>query len=111
MVLHRMFAVFDTCSTCREEVIRRLIISCVHKVLLSCVRKVRYAWPLVEWIKTHSFTGHSDGHPAQSSTTPISVCSGRAMPFRPCCAKLCRHAIDAQRRDQGARGTAGHPAV
>src|SRR3979411_1560312 len=61
--------------------------------------------------KTHDFIGHSDGQPTQSSTTPLSVCSGRAVPFRPCCGKLCRHAIDAERRDQGARGTAGPNAV
>jgi hypothetical protein len=29
--------------------------------------------PLVQWIKTHSFIGHSDGGPTQSSTTPLSV--------------------------------------
>jgi hypothetical protein len=45
----------DTYSTCREEVICRLIISCVRKLLLSCVRKVYYAWPLVQWMKTYSF--------------------------------------------------------
>src|SRR5258705_4558119 len=61
--------------------------------------------------ETHSFIGHSDGDPTQSSTTPLSVRAGRAMPFRPCCGKLCGHAIDAERRDQGARGTAGRHAV
>src|SRR5882757_4955069 len=49
---------------------------------ISCLRKVRHSWPLVQWIKTHSFSGHSDGDPAQSSTTPLSVRAGRAMPFR-----------------------------
>src|SRR5258708_4849574 len=78
---------------------------------ISWVRKVRQSLPLVQWIKTHSFIGHSDGHPAQSSTTPLSVCSGRARPFWPCCGKLCRHAIDAEWRDQGTRGTAGRHAV
>src|SRR5258708_31975558 len=54
---------------------------------ISCVRRVRHFLPLVQWIKTHSFIGHSDGHPAQFATTTSSVCSGRAMP---CCGKLCR---------------------
>src|SRR5258708_7756386 len=73
--------------------------------------RLRHSLPLVQWLKTHSFIGHSDGHPAQFSTTPLSVCFGRAMPFRPCCGKLCRHPIDAERWDQGARGTAGYNAV
>src|ERR1700732_790401 len=78
---------------------------------ISCLPRVHHSLPLVQWLKTHSFIGHSDGHPAQSSTTPLSVCSGRAMPFRPCCRKLCGHPIDAERWDQGTRGTAGHKAV
>src|ERR1700675_1438854 len=61
--------------------------------------------------KTHSFFEHSDGDPTQSSTTPLSVRAGRAAPFRPCCGKLCGHAIDAERRDQGTRVTAGRHAV
>jgi LysR family hydrogen peroxide-inducible transcriptional activator len=60
---------------------------CQH---LSRARKVHYSFHWSNGQKTHSFIGHSDGHPAQSSTTPLSVCLGRAMPFRPCCGKLCR---------------------
>src|SRR6202049_3502506 len=78
---------------------------------ISYLRKVRHPWPLVQWIKTQIFVGHSDGDPTQSSTAPLLVRAGRTMPFRSCRGKLCGHAIDAERRDQGARGTAGRHAV
>src|ERR1700726_3557997 len=111
-----MLAVFHGLSPDREVFASHRFMSCQPwkghlPAHISCVRKVRQSLPLVQWIKTHSFIGHSDGHPAQSSTTPLLVCFGRAMPFRSCCGKLCRHAIDAERRNQGTRGTDGRHAV
>src|ERR1700730_9138444 len=105
MVLHRMVKCSQGIDLCAADHGKFL------SLLVDGVWEVRHSLPLVQWLKTHSFIGHSDGHPAQFSTTPLSVCFGRAMPFRPCCGNLRRHAIDAERRDQGARGAAGHNAV
>src|SRR6202022_648484 len=90
-----MFAC-DRCAADHGKIIRR-------RISRVC-GQVRHSWPWVQWINAQ-LIGHSDGGPAESPTTPLSVRAGRAMPFRPCCGKLCGHAIDAERWDQGARGT------